>query len=88
MSSSLYWKPVVPVTSYGGYGHPLKGVIARKFFDHDGSLSSGPITFTDDDIRWLEGARDAFEKDEHQKPFNELIAAIQHHGAISIWIEN
>lgn len=86
MSSSLYWRPVKPIKRHGGYGHPLKGIIAKKFYGHDGSLSGGDITLDETHIKWLEGVKDALY--DCVDDANELIDGIRQYGEIAIWIES
>jgi len=41
----------------------LKRILARKYWDHDGSLSNGPIRMYDTHLNYLRGLRDAGVKD-------------------------
>jgi hypothetical protein len=57
VSTSLYWRPV-PADPDGEYlGDQLKFVLARHWFDHDGSLSSEWVTVSKNLIPFLEGVR-------------------------------
>lgn len=57
MSNSLYWyKPPSEKQELGGAGHPLKGILARRFYDNDGSLVCGKATISlDRDGDFLRG---------------------------------
>lgn len=67
---------------------PLKGILARKFYDHDGSLGGGMITIGDEHLSWFEGllAAGAFDK----KDKADLLAIVEHlrdGGSIDMWFE-
>ena len=82
MSSTLMWRPVVPVE---GYRLPfeLKKTLSRKLWDTDGSIGGGEAGMTEADIPYLEGLRDAGVKGA-----DELIEILRKHGAIVLWHEH
>jgi len=90
MTSSLYItktpKPA-EVESFA-FKHPLKGIIARRYYDHDGSLSGETITLTGDDLAWFTGLIDGFMGDGSD--LNDLMKIkqlIENGETIDIWIE-
>ena len=80
MSAHAHWYPVVHKTGKL-LDHHLKGLIAKRYMDHDGSLS-GSCRLNSDDIKWLEGLRDTGVKDA-----SVLIDAIYDNDEIEIRIE-
>ena len=60
MSSSLYWQPVFErdPNKERVSGQPLKGILAKRFCDHDGSLGYGEGTFRRKDIPYIRGLVD------------------------------
>lgn len=86
MSSSLYYEQVEPVDPKGGWGHPLKGIFARKYWGDDGSLGGGEVILTLDDIQFLETINLCYENDKDTvKAVNEMITAIRNAGAIRVF---
>jgi hypothetical protein len=86
MSSSLYWRPVpreVPPANSLPYG--LKKALARRYWDHDGSLNGDMIEISEADVPYLEGIRDA-ASGEVSEGAAGLIEAIREYGAVEIWI--
>jgi hypothetical protein len=84
MSSSMYWRPVpkdLPRPELLSYD--LKHRLARRFWDHDGSLNGEPIEFDATQIPYLEGLADGGVEDAQ-----ELIDAIREHGSVHVWIAN
>lgn len=80
MSTNAYWRPVVPKKGYE-LGDDIKRKVARRYLDHDGSLT-GSVVLDIDALNWLEGLRDGGVKDAEK-----LIGAIEKHGEIEVWIE-
>lgn len=79
MSSTLMWRPVVPVEGYS-LPYELKKTLSRKLWDTDGSTGGGEATMTENDIPYLEGLRDAGVKGAEK-----LIEILRKHGAIVLW---
>jgi hypothetical protein len=79
MSVRLYIQPVI--TSNKSFTHPLKGIIARRYFDQDGSLSSSKRVLERKDIPFLEGLVAADVEDA-----DELLSELNEHGSLFIWI--
>lgn len=82
MSSTLYWRPapkdVPPAESLP---FELKKAIARRLWDHDGSLHGDEVTIGSDMVPYLEGLEDAGVDGAV-----ELIKAIRDHGSVLLWI--
>lgn len=57
MSSTLIMRktPLPEKNSEVDFKLPVKGIIARRFYDHDGSLGGGIITINDSELPWFEG---------------------------------
>lgn len=82
MSSSLYWRPAPkdePPANHLPSG--LKYAIARRLWDHDGSLWGDEIEVGKEMIPYLEGLQDG-----NVEGASELIEAIREHGSVLIWI--
>jgi len=82
MSSTLMWRPVVPIEGYT-LPYPLKKTLSRKLWDTDGSIGGGEATMTVADIPYLEGLRDAGVDGA-----SELIEILRKHEAIVLWHEH
>lgn len=80
MSTNAYWLPVVKKEG-NGLSDDIKRKIARRYMDHDGSLT-GNVKLRVTALGWLEGLRDAGVKDA-----DTLIKAINKHGEIEVWLE-
>ena len=82
MSSTLMWRPVVPIE---GYDLPfqLKVVISRRLWDTDGSCGDGEAVMDRGSIEYLKGLCDAGIKGADQ-----LIAAIEKYDAVLLWHEH
>jgi len=80
MSSKLYWRP--RSTSSMLLSDDLKKILARKFWDHDGSLSNGPMRMNNSHLEYLCGLRDAGVEDAQK-----LIDGIEKFDLIEVWID-
>ena len=82
MSSTLKWRPNVPIE-----GHcltdALKYRLSRRLWGTDGSCGDGNATMTEEDIPYVEGLRDAGVKGAQ-----ELIDILYKHGSIILWHEH
>lgn len=87
MSSTLHWKPIIP-DRRGGWGYPVKGIIAKKFFGHDGSCAGGPIEVDSGALEWFYGVLDATTDKEVESAMRELIEAIEEYGSIALFFES
>ena len=84
MSTNLYWAPAEPNTS-SAFGHPIKGVIAKRYLGHDGSLGSDPVSLdSPSDIAFLHGVV-AVGSETVRGQAQELLDAIEKYGAIVVW---
>lgn len=67
---------------------PIKGLIGRRFYDHDGSLGGAQITIGPEELPWFEGILSAgnFEKKE-AKDLAEIVEHLRKGGSIDVWFE-
>lgn len=57
MSTNLYWRPVTPVG--GSFPYDLKRILAKKYWNSDGSNVEEEVTVGLGDLSYLEGLADA-----------------------------
>jgi hypothetical protein len=69
------------------YGIRFKQIIARKFYDHDGSCSGDLITLGLSEVEWFEGVFDAITDKEDRNGLQWVIDVIRSGGSIDLWIE-
>ena len=82
MSSTLYWRPAPKdVPPAEGLPYELKKAIARRFWDHDGSLHGDEIEVGAAEVPYLEGLSDGGVDGAE-----ELLQAIREHGRVLLWI--
>jgi hypothetical protein len=85
MSFGLYWRPVPKeVPPARDLPVALKYPLARRYFDHDGTLR-GEMLVTKAHIPYLEGLADG-SSGEVAEGARELIAAINEHEIVDLWI--
>ena len=84
MSSSAYWRPVIETPLGNLLPDEIKHVLARKYQDHDGSLS-GKTILNHEHIPYLEGLRDA-GNGKIANAAEDLIEAIEKHEEIEFEI--
>jgi hypothetical protein len=89
MSSTLFFSktPVQSVDEIAAFKQPLKGIIAARYYDHDGSLSGDTITLTAEDLPFLEGVLAAYRGDDCK----DLVRVVDHlkvHGMIDVRIDH
>ena len=84
MSSLPFWIPITPKKK-NSLPSGIKYPLARKYMDHDGSLT-GKTELSHEDIPYLEGLRDA-GNEEVQKGASILIEAIEKYDCILFSIE-
>ncbi len=85
MSTNLFWQPE---TSRADRSLPkaLKYIMARRLWDHDGSLSGDPVVINASEVPYLEGVRDATSDVDVNRAAKQLIEAIIKHGTIELSI--
>jgi len=82
MSASMHWRPANPIPEGHVVYDGLRQKLARRLWDHDGTLTSDPHPLTKEDVPYLEGLRDGGVSGAQ-----DLIDAIRKHGTIDVWIE-
>ncbi len=70
----------------------LKGIFARKFYDHDGSLNGKLLTLGDEYLSWIEGLLSGLKlggnSEKCDKEFLQfLIDNIIENDSVDIWID-
>lgn len=84
MSSSMYWRPApkeVPPPNELSY--ELKKAVARRWWDHDGSLNGGEIEIGRGHLNYLQVLADGGVEGA-----DDLIKAVEEHGNVLVWISN
>jgi len=67
---------------------PIKGMVARRFFGHDGSLGGSTVTAGPDDLDWFEGILAAGQFDARDRRDLEKVVQILRDGdTIDMWFE-
>lgn len=84
MSTSPHWIPVTPIKKHS-LPKAIKYPLARKYFDHDGTLT-GQIILDIYNIAYLEGLRDS-GKEGIKEGAQKLIDAIQKYRQIYFILE-
>ena len=67
---------------------PVKGLLARKFYDHDGSLGGGMQTIGPEHLEWFEGvlAAGQFDNGDGAK-LHQVVEVLREGGTIDMWFE-
>jgi hypothetical protein len=82
VSNNLYWRPVPKeVAPPGDLPDGLRFALARRLWDHDGSLRGDTLEVGPELRPYLEGLADG-----RVEGAGELLAAIKEHGQVLIWI--
>ena len=71
------------------FKQPIKGIIARKYYDHDGSLGGGLITVSPKDLLWWEGVLAAGPRVEPSelRELEWVIKTLQDGNTLDMWFE-
>ena len=89
MSSTLHIRRTpVPDNEEWTFKQPLKGMLARKFYDHDGSLGGGIVTVGPEHLEWFEGLREGiFERLEpsDKTKFWAVMDILRAGGSVDLW---
>jgi len=91
MSSTLFIrKTPKPTKNEIAFKQPIKGIIAGRYYDHDGSLGGGKITVGPEDLPWFEGVlaarpRSADAKD--WRDFERVVEMLRDGESIDMWFE-
>lgn len=88
MTSTLYIRKTPKAATEWHFKMPIKGIIARQFFDHDGSLGGSMITIGPEYLSWFEGVLAAVNLEAIDRL--DLVAAVdvlRDGGTIDMWLE-
>ena len=94
-STLLFRKTPRPPKEFGLCGQPLKGVFARQFYGHDGSLCGGIVTIGTESLGWLQGVKCSYsghhpdDKDlrEIVSLLDKIIETINDGRTVDMWFE-
>lgn len=88
MSSTLLFRRTPIATSnVCSFGQPIKGAIARRFYDHDGSLGGGLLTITREEIGFFEGLAAACTDASDRRSLEKIVSILSDYGTIDMWFE-
>ncbi len=89
MSSTLYiQRTPKPSRDIKHFKLPIKAIIAKKYYEHDGSLGGGKITLNANELSWFEGILAAGNFDEKERNDLDFIIQILRDGeTIDMWFE-
>lgn len=67
---------------------PIKGLIARRFYDHDGSLGGNLLTIGAEHLAWFEGilAAGKFAETE-RRDLEKIVEVLRDGDTIDMWFE-
>lgn len=81
MSTNLYARPLPKRQEFPSWGHPLKGIIAKRYLGHDGSLTSrGKVVLDGGDLSYLQGLVDSGVGGAAK-----LLAMVEKCGEVEVW---
>lgn len=86
MSKNIYWREPPPQPdAMGSSAHPLKGILAREIWDHDGSLRGESVTIESDDriATYLEG----YVAGQPDEDIEQFLKDLRKHGRLEVWID-
>lgn len=66
------------------FKQPIKGIIAKRYYGHDGSLSGELLTLGSNDLQWFEGVFDSHPDD---KDLKTVITYLKEGHTIDLWLE-
>ena len=82
MTTTMYWRPVPKdIPPENDLPDGLKRILARRYWNHDGTLYGDAVRLDKRDQGYLEGLVDASVYGS-----GDLLAAVATHGAVEIWI--
>ena len=85
VSTNLYWRPAPKDQPKPELLSGIKHLLARRLWDHDGSLHGDVIQVGPELLPYLEGIRDG-GSGEIAEDADCLIDAIRRHGIVELWI--
>ena len=90
MSSTLCFRRTPKSTDeFAHVKQPLKGIFARRYYDHDGSLGGGLMTLSETDLDWLRGVQAGFTSSDpsERKALDRIIEIIEAGDTVDMWFE-
>lgn len=71
------------------FKQPVKGIIGKKFFEHDGSLGGNLITIGSENLEWFEGVIAAATNwnEKEYKDFVKVLEILSEGDSIDMWFE-
>jgi len=89
MSSTLYFKrtPKPGTGRLGSCKQPLKGIFAKRYYDHDGSGGGGMLIINEYDLEWLRGVRAATTENADRTLLDKIIKEIEDGNTVDMWFE-
>lgn len=86
MSTNFYWQAFPKEPPPVQYCSDIKRIMARRYWDHDGTLFGAVTTLGESDVPFLSGVAAATPHREVREAAEEMIKAIREQGGVSIWI--
>ena len=70
------------------FKQPIKGAIAKKFYDHDGSCGGGTITVDSNDLGFFEGLLAMCGDKSDRAGLEKIVAVLRDGDTIDMWFEH
>ena len=88
MSSTLLVRRTPKAPEEWAFKMPVKSAIARRYYEHDGSLGGEMITLTATELPWFEGllAGSSFDA-EDTKSLKAIVQVLRDGDDIDLWFE-
>jgi hypothetical protein len=90
MSSTLVMSPVPKKRDTVSFKLPVKAILARRYYGHDGSLGGGLVTVGPEDLDWFEGVLAGADRwsAAEVKDFEKMVEALRDGGSVDMWFES
>lgn len=90
MSSTLVMSPVPKERDTVSFKLPVKAILARRYYDHDGSLGGGMVTVGPEDLGWFEGVLAGADRwsSAEVKDFGKMVEVLRAGGSVEMWFES
>lgn len=87
MSSTLYFRRTPRAQKLCSFKQPIKGAIARRYYDHDGSLGGDMETISRGEVAFFEGLAAACADPADRAALEKIIRVLDEDGTIDMWFE-